>query len=292
MIAVTGVTGKLGRQVIMKLLSFYPAEKIVGLARNPQDAGDLIELGVQIKQADYDKPETVLAALSGIEKLLLISAVIPSERLRQHQAVIDAARQAGVRLIAYTSQLRADTSALSLAKSHRETESYIKQSGIAYTILRNGWYIENHTDNLNKALQHGVILGSSGEGRFSSASREDYAEAAAVVLSEDGHSGKVYELAGSNAYSMPELADELSELCGKKIDYLNLSYYDLKQVLLSVHIPEMIADVVIEADKLSQEGELYSDSNDLSILIGRKTVSVHQAIINEMSKIQAHLTEV
>ncbi|WP_267371391.1 MULTISPECIES: SDR family oxidoreductase [unclassified Pantoea] len=216
MIAVTGANGKLGKQVIMKLLSFYPAEKIVGLARNPQDAGDLIKLGVQIKQADYDKPETVSVALFGIKKLLLISAVIPSERFRQHKSVIDAARQAGVSLIAYTSQLRADTSSFSLAKSHRETESYIKKSGMAYTILRNGWYIENHTDNLNKAVQHGVLLGSSGKGRFSSASREEYAEAAAVVLSQDGHIGKVYELAGSDAYTMSELADQVSELIGKK----------------------------------------------------------------------------
>lgn len=286
MIAVTGANGKLGKQVIMKLLSFYPAEKIVGLARNPQDAGDLIKLGVQIKQADYDKPETVSAALFGIKKLLLISAVIPSERFRQHKSVIDAARQAGVSLIAYTSQLRADTSAFSLAKSHRETESYIKQSGMVYTILRNGWYIENHTENLNKALQHGVLLGSSGKGRFSSATRGDYAEAAAVVLTQTGHSGKVYELAGSDSYSMPELASQLSELSGKKIDYLNLSYYDLKQVLLSVNIPEMIADVVIEADKLSQEGELFSDSNDLSILLGRKTLSIQQVIINEIKQRQ------
>lgn len=286
MIAVTGANGKLGKQVIMKLLSFYPAEKIVGLARNPQDAGDLIKLGVQIKQADYDKPETVSAALFGIKKLLLISAVIPSERFRQHKSVIDAARQAGVSLIAYTSQLRADTSAFSLAKSHRETESYIKQSGMVYTILRNGWYIENHTENLNKALQHGVLLGSSGKGRFSSATRGDYAEAAAVVLTQAGHSGKVYELAGSDSYSMPELASQLSELSGKKIDYLNLSYYDLKQVLLSVNIPEMIADVVIEADKLSQEGELFSDSNDLSILLGRKTLSIQQVIINGIKQRQ------
>jgi len=286
MIAVTGANGKLGKQVIMNLLSFYPAEKIVGLARNPQDAGDLIKLGVQIKQADYDKPETVSAALFGIKKLLLISAVIPSERFRQHKSVIDAARQAGVSLIAYTSQLRADTSAFSLAKSHRETESYIKQSGMVYTILRNGWYIENHTENLNKALQHGVLLGSSGKGRFSSATRGDYAEAAAVVLTQAGHSGKVYELAGSDSYSMPELASQLSELSGKKIDYLNLSYYDLKQVLLSVNIPEMIADVVIEADKLSQEGELFSDSNDLSILLGRKTLSIQQVIINEIKQRQ------
>jgi len=284
MIAVTGANGKLGKQVIMKLLSFYPAEKIVGLARNPQDAGDLIKLGIQIKQADYDKPETVSAALFGIKKLLLISAVIPSERFRQHKSVIDAARQAGVSLIAYTSQLRADTSAFSLAKSHRETESYIKQSGMVYTILRNGWYIENHTENLNKALQHGVLLGSSGKGRFSSATRGDYAEAAAVILTQAGHSGKVYELVGSDAYTMSELASQLSELSGKKIDYLNLSYYDLKQVLLSVNIPEMIADVVIEADKLSQLDELYSDSNDLSILLGRKTLSIQQVIINEIKQ--------
>ncbi|MDI6539634.1 SDR family oxidoreductase [Pantoea ananatis] len=284
MIAVTGATGNLGKQVIMKLLNFYPVEKIVGLARNPQDAVELMKLGIKIKQADYDKPETLSAALLGIEKLLLISAVIPAERFRQHQTVIDSARLAGVNLIAYTSQLRADTSALSLAKSHRETENYIKQSGMAYTILRNGWYIENHTENLYKAVQHGVLLGSSGKGRFSSASRRDYAEAAALVLSQDGHSGKIYELAGSYSYSMPELADKLSELSGKRIDYLNLSYYDLKQVLLSVNIPEMIADVVIEADKLSQKGELFSDSNDLSNLIGRKTLPVHQAIINGMQK--------
>lgn len=237
-----------------------------------------------MREADYDKPETLLAALSGVEKLLLISAVVPSERLRQHQAVIDAAQQAGVTLMAYTSQLRADTSRLSLAKSHRETESYIKQSGMAYTILRNGWYIENHTENLYKALQHGVLLGSSGKGRFSAASREDYAEAAAVVLSQEGHVGKIYELAGDESYCMADLAHKLSELSGKKIDYLNLSSYDLKQVLLSVNIPEMIADVVIEADKQSQEGELFSDCKDLSALIGRKTLPVHQAVVNGMQK--------
>lgn len=154
--------------------------------RDPQKSVDLRDLGVEVRNADYDRPETLLDAFTGIEKLLLISAVVPGERFRQHKAVIDAAKQAGVELVGYTSVLRADTSTMLLAAEHKRTEDYLKETGLTFVFLRNGWYLENHTGGLAATLVHGSIMGCSGHGRFASASRSDYAEAAITVLTERG----------------------------------------------------------------------------------------------------------
>jgi NAD(P)H dehydrogenase (quinone) len=278
MIGITGANGKLGQLVINDLLKIIPATQIVAAVRNPENAGNLRALGVDVREADYDRPDTLIEAFKGVEKLLLISAVLPGERFRQHRAVIDAARQAGVKLIAYTSLLRADTSELILAAEHAQTEEYLRSSGMDFVLLRNGWYLENHTEALASALSHAAIKGSAGQGRFASASRADYASAAVTVLTQPGHAGKTYELAGDQAYSMQELAQEVSKQACREIVYDDLPPSDYEAMLLGFGLPKMIVDVVIDADVKSSKGELNIVSGDLSRLLGRNTTPLSKAV--------------
>lgn len=207
MIVVTGASGQLGRLVIQSLLRRQvPASQIVAAVRTPAKAADLAALGVQVREADYTRPDTLDAALAGAEKVLLISSNEVGQRAPQHQNVIDAARRAGVKLLAYTSLLRADTSPLGLAAEHVATEAALKASGVPHVLLRNGWYTENYLASVAPALQHGAFIGSAGEGRIASAARADYAEAAAAVLTLPDQAGQVHELAGDTAYTLAELA--------------------------------------------------------------------------------------
>jgi NAD(P)H dehydrogenase (quinone) len=278
MIAITGANGNLGQLVIKGLLEGTPATQIVAGVRNPEKADDLRALGVHVREADYDRPETLIEAFEGVDKVLLISAVQPGERLRQHKAVIDAARQRGVKLVAYTSILRAGTSKLILAGEHRETEDYLKRSGLDFVLLRNGWYLENSTGGLAQALTHGAIIGSAGQGRIAAASRADYAGAAITVLTQPGHNNKTYELAGDRAFTMSEFAEEVSKQAGRQIVYNNLPSADYEAALLGLGLPQMIVDVVVDADVKSSSGELDSSSRDLSALLRRDTTSLSEAI--------------
>jgi NAD(P)H dehydrogenase (quinone) len=278
MIAITGANGNLGQVAVRGLLKHLPANQVIAAVRDPLKVPELRALGVQVRRADYDDPETLAEAFAGVESVLLISAVVPGQRLRQHASVIDAAKHAGVKLIAYTSMLRADTSSLKLAAEHKATEAYLTASGMDFVLLRNGWYLENHTGALAPALAQGMIIGSAGGGRFASASREDYAEAAVAVLTQPGHVNKIYELAGDHAFSMSEFADEVSRLAGRPVVYKNLPATDYKTTLLGLGLPEMIVDVVVDADVKSAKGELDSSSRDLSRLLGRKTTHFSDAI--------------
>ena len=204
-IGVTGSTGHLGRLVVDQLKGRGHGDEVLAFARSPETASDL---GVRARKMDYDQPETLTSALSGVGTLLLISADEMGQRERQHGNVIDAAKRAGVGRIIYTSLLRADTSTLSLAREHAATEAMLKASGIPHTILRNGWYTENYAGAVKGALARGVLVGSAGDGRISSAARADFAEAAAVVLTTEGHLGKTYELAGDESYTLSDLAAE------------------------------------------------------------------------------------
>lgn len=219
-IAITGATGQLGRITVDKLKSKVPSANLVALVRSPAKAADL---GIAAREADYSKPATLPAALAGVDILMMISGSEIGQRLEQHRNVISAAKQAGVKRIVYTSLLHADTSPLNLADEHIQTERMLKESGIAYTILRNGWYTENYTGSVKAAIAGGAFIGSAGEGKISSATRADYAEAAATVLTNRGHDGKTYELAGDQAYTLAELAAELSRQTGKPIPYKNLT---------------------------------------------------------------------
>lgn len=271
MIVITGASGQLGRLVIQSLLTKVPASRIVAAVRNPQKASDLAALGVQIRRADYTDSASLDAAFQGAEKVLLISSSEVGQRLAQHRNAIDAARRAGVSLLAYTSLLHADTSPLGLAGEHVATEAWLAQSGVPFVLLRNGWYTENYLASIPPALQHGAFIGSAGEGRIASAARADYAEAAAVVLTTPGQSSKVYELAGDEAYTLAEFSAELSRQSGKAIPYVDLPENDYKAALIGAGLPESIAGLLADSDSGAAKGGLFDATRQLGTLIGRPT---------------------
>jgi NAD(P)H dehydrogenase (quinone) len=278
MIVVTGATGQLGRLVIAALLKKTAASNIVAAVRNVEKAKDIVALGVQVRHADYSQSATWDAALKGADKVLLISSNEIGQRAKQHRTVIDAAKKTGVKLLAYTSVLRADSSVLGLAAEHNETEAMIRSSGIPFVLLRNGWYTENYMGSVPSALAHGSVYGCAGDGRISSASRADYAEAAAVALTSDNQSGKVYELAGDSAFTLTELAAEISRQSGKTIGYVNLPETEYRNVLIKVGLPEVLADLLADSDTGVSKGALFDEGHQLSQLIGRPTVSMTMSV--------------
>lgn len=279
MIAVTGSTGHFGRIVIENLLERGVAPgQIIAVARNAEKAAGLAARGVQVRQADYNQPEALVAALQGVEKLLFVSGSEAGQRIPQHQNVVDAARQAGVRLIAYTSIANADTSGLQLAVEHKATEQMIRQSGIPFVFLRNNWYLENYTGNLASTVEHGVLLGSADKGRLSAATRTDLATAAAAVIAGEGHEGKVYELGGDVAFTLPELAEVISRESGRPVEYRNLPEDAYAEALTGFGLPEGFARVLADSDRGIARGELFTDSGDLSRLLGRPTTTPAEAV--------------
>ncbi|BBI99938.1 NAD(P)-dependent oxidoreductase [Ferrigenium kumadai] len=278
MIVVTGATGQLGHLAIKALLKKVPAADIVAAVRNVDKAADLAALGVQVRQADYSQPASWDAALQGADKVLLISSSEIGQRAKQHQAVIDAAKRAGVKLLAYTSVLHADTSPLGLAAEHKETEAALRASGVPFVLLRHGWYTENYTMGIPGALAHGAVYGCAGDGRISSATRADYAEADVAVLTADNQAGKIYELAGDTAYTLSELAAEISRQSGKCIGYVNLPEAEYKNVLIKAGLPEPVAALLSDSDTGVSKGGLFDDSYQLSKLIGRPTMPLATAV--------------
>lgn len=278
MIVVTGATGQLGHLVIAALLKKVPATQIVAAVRNVEKAKDLAALGVQVRHADYDQPASWDVALKGADKVLLISSSEIGQRARQHKAVIDAAKRAGVKLLAYTSVLHADTSVLGLAGEHKETEAYIRASGVPAVLLRHGWYTENYTMGVPTALKLGAVYGCAGEGRISSATRADYAEADVAALTAENQAGKVYELAGDTAYTLTELAAEISRQSGKAIGYVNLPEAEYKKALLGAGLPEPLAALLADSDTGVSKGALFDDGKQLSKLIGRATTPLAAAV--------------
>ena len=280
-IGITGVTGQLGRLVLDSLKKKGPAADLVALARSPERAAGL---GVAVRAFDYDKPETLGPALAGVDTLLLISGPVPGVRVAQHRQVIEAAKQAGVKRIVYTSALHADTSPLDIAPDHRATEADLKASGMPFTILRHGWYTENYTGSIPGALAGGAFLGSAGDARISSATRADYAEADAVVLIGGEHEGKTYELAGDEAWTLSDLAAEISRQTGKNIPYQDLPAAEYAKTLTSFGLPEGLAQAIAGWDVAAAQGALFDDSRQLSRLIGRPTNPLSAAVADALKQ--------
>ncbi|ELY2622758.1 SDR family oxidoreductase [Cronobacter malonaticus] len=278
MIAITGATGQLGQRVIDTLLNTVAAQEIVAIVRNPAKAAALSARGVQVRAADYNDAAALTAALAGVEKLLLISSSEVGQRATQHRNVIDAAKTAGVKLIAYTSLLHADRSPLGLADEHVATEKMLADAGVPYVLLRNGWYTENYLASVPPALEHGVFIGSAGDGKIASASRQDYAEAAAKVLTLDNQAERVYELAGDHAWTLRDLTALLSKETGKTVAYQNLSEADFAAALTGAGLPEGFAKLLADSDIGASKGGLFDDSRQLSVLIGRPTTSLEASL--------------
>lgn len=282
MIAITGATGQLGRLVVEKLKDKVPASDIVALARSTAKAADM---GVEAREADYDRPETLSSALSGVDTLLLISSSEVGKRAAQHRNIIEAAKKGGVKRIVYTSLLHADTSPLDLAAEHLATEAELKASGIPFTILRNGWYTENYTSSIPGALGGGAFLGSAGEGRVSSATRADFAEAAVAVLTAEGHEGKTYELAGDEAWTLSDLAAEISRQTGREIPYKNLPEEEYAAALAGFGVPEGFARMIAGWDVGVSRGALFDDGRQLSKLTGRSTTTLSAAVADALNQV-------
>lgn len=274
MIAITGASGQLGRLVIEALLKKLPATEIVAAVRNPDRAADLAARGVHVRHADYDQPATLEVAFRGVDNLLLISSSEVGSRLPQHRAVINAASRAGVKLIAYTSLLHADMSPLGLAAEHKATEALLKDSGLPFVLLRNGWYSENYLASVPTALQYGALIGSAGDGRIASAARADYAAAAAAVLTAENQAGRVYELAGDESYSLAELAAEVARQAEQPVVYQNLPEAEFKAALVGAGLPDAFAGLLADSDAGAAQGALFDDSHQLSQLLGRPTTPI------------------
>ncbi len=277
MILVTASTGKLGHHVIKHLLHRVPASQIVAGVRNRQKAKEFSDKGIELRELDYSKPSTIAEALNGVDKVLLISGN-EGERVAGHKAVIEAAKKANVKLLVYTSVLNADAGKTLIHADHQATEALIRASGLPCVFLRNGWYTENYTENLGPALEHGALVGATKDAKFSPAPREEYAEAAAIVLTAEGHANKTYELAGDTAITTSELAAEVARASGKPVVYSDLPQADYAAFLQKVGLAAPHAALLADADTGLARGELASTSKDLSTLLGRPTTPVGKTV--------------
>ncbi|MGW4042394.1 SDR family oxidoreductase [Streptomyces sp. NPDC004721] len=276
-IVVTGATGHLGRHVVEQLLEKVPADQVTAVVRTPEKAAGLAERGVRIAVADYNAPETFDGLFSAGDKVLLISGnEFDKGRVRQHRVVIDAARAAGVALLAYTSA--PGTLKAALADDHHGTEEALLASGVPYVLLRNGWYHENYTEQLAPVLEHGAVVHAAGEGRISSAPRAEYAAAAVAVLTGEGHENKTYELGGDEAWSLAEYAAELSRQTGRRITSNPVTVEEYAGILTGAGLPGPLAAILAGVDASIEKGELVITSGDLSRLIGHSTSPVSEAI--------------
>jgi NAD(P)H dehydrogenase (quinone) len=270
-IAITGSTGQLGRLAIaaLKRRGVTP----VALARDPSKGADL---GVEVRAFDYGTPDA--AALKGVKTLVLISSSSLEDRVGDHKRAVEAARAAGVEHLVYTSILKGDASPMALAADHKATEAAIRASGLPFTFLRNGWYTENYTGALGGAIAAGAMIGSAGEGRVSGAARADYAEAIAAVVTSTGHEGQAYDLAGDQAFTLAEMAAEVSRQTGKTIPYNSLPEDSYAGILQSFGLPEGFARVLADSDVQASKGALLDTSGTLSRLIGRPTTPMAEVV--------------
>ncbi|WP_329175808.1 SDR family oxidoreductase [Streptomyces decoyicus] len=286
-IVVTGATGALGRLVIEELLKRTAPDEIVAVARDRAKAAGLAARGIGVEVADYSRPETLQGVFASGDRVLFISGNEAGRRLTQHRAVIDAAREAGVALLAYTSVLGGPSATFSIAEEHVATEQALLASGVPYCLLRNGWYHENYTGALATTLRTGAVVGSAGEGRVATAARRDYAEAAAVVLTSSGHENTVYELSGDTAWTMAEYAAEVSRQTGRQIPYRDLPQERYVALMVEAGVPALGAQMVADADAGIARGELAATPGELSGLLGRPTTPLAEAITEALKELSA-----
>jgi NAD(P)H dehydrogenase (quinone) len=278
LIAVTAASGQLGRLVVELLLQRYPADRLAVAVRRPDAADEFASRGLRARVADYEDPAALGAALEGAERVLLISSSEIGKRATQHRNVIAAARQAGVKFLAYTSVLHADVSPLGLAEEHRQTEAALRESGIPSAILRNGWYTENYAASIPPALAHGVFLGSAGQGHIASAARADYAAAAAAVLTADAPGSQVYELAGDTSYTLTEFAAEIARHSGQPVVYKDMPQQEFEAALRGAGLPPPVAALLADSDAAAAGGALDDRSGTLGRLIGRPTTPMTETV--------------
>ncbi len=277
-IVITGSTGKLGRLAIDALLERgVSASEIIATHRSETAPPELQALGVRLRRADFGDAESLDRAFAGADTVLLVSTTDVSARVANHRRAIAAAARSGVTKVVYTSMINAGSAQNLLARTHLATENDLRDSGLSFVILRNGWYLENYTEQLPVIARHGVLLGAAGDGQVSAASRRDYAAAAATVVAGDGHLGATYELAGES-FTLAELATAIADEIGSEVVYQNLSQADYAEALAGAGLPADLAGVIADADAGLARGELFSPSTDLATLIGRPPTTTADAV--------------
>ncbi|MEU8709629.1 SDR family oxidoreductase [Streptomyces sp. NPDC048565] len=284
-IVVTGATGALGRLVVEQLLDTVPADQVVAVVRDKDKAAPLAARGVELRIADYDRPETLSDAFRAGDRVLLVSGSEVGKRIPQHTAVIDAAKAAGVAQLAYTGVLGGPDADFLLADEHKATEQLILDSGLPHTFLRNGWYTENYTANLAPVLEHGAVVANAGDGRISSATRADYAAAAVAVLTGDGHLGAAYELSGDVAWSLSEYAAVIAAATGKEIVHKNVPAAAHQEILVGAGLPEAFAAILVDVDEAIARGRLAGTSGDLARLTGRPTTPLADTVAEAVAAV-------
>ena len=277
---ITGASGHLGRLIVDQLLAAgTPPEQIVATGRDVGKLAGLARNGVTVRRADFADPDTLEEAFAGAEAMVLVSTTTVGERFDNARNAIDAAARAGVSRIVYTSIVNASTAQMKLADEHRRTEEYLRASGSTFVILRNGWYLENYTDQLPVIARYHALPGSARDGLVSAAGRRDYAAAAVAVLTQDGHLGATYELGGT-PFTLTELAATISDVLGIHVAYQDMPVADYTAALTAAGLPPEMAAAVADADAGLARGELFTAGDDLVKLIGRPATTAHEAVQN------------
>ncbi|WP_047150992.1 SDR family oxidoreductase [Aneurinibacillus tyrosinisolvens] len=275
---VTGATGKLGSKVVETLLKTVPANQLAVSVRNPEKAEGLRARGVEVRQGDFDRTETLDTAFAGIDRLLIISADGDNEtRIRQHTNAVAAAERAGVKFIAYTSIANAKESKNFLAPTHQATEEAILKTGIPYSFLRNNWYLDNEISSIQGVLAGAPWVTSAGNGKVGWALQQDYAEAAAAVLSGRGHENTIYELSGK-LLTQEELASALGTVLGKEVPVQQIDDATYADIMKGAGVPDFLIPMLVDIQKGIREGTLEIESNDFEKLLGRPGTPITEAL--------------
>ncbi|CAN7596172.1 SDR family oxidoreductase [Peribacillus frigoritolerans] len=277
-ILVTGATGKLGTKVVETLLKTVPANQLAVSVRSPEKAEELRTRGVDVRQGDFDRPETLDTAFAGIDRLLIISADGDNEtRIRQHSNAVVAAERAGVKFIAYTSLANAKESKNFLAPTHQATEESILKTGIPYSFLRNNWYLENEISSIQGVQAGAPWVTSAGNGKVGWALQQDYAEAAASVLSGNGHENTIYELSGK-LLTQEELASAVGNVLGKEVPVQQVDDATYADIMKNVGLPDFLIPMLVDIQKGVREGTLEVESNDFEKLLGRSATPISEGL--------------
>lgn len=275
---VTGATGQLGKLVLDQLLASGVApSRIIATSRDTAKLADYIARGVQARVADFDDPASLDQAFAGADRILIISTDAldqPGKRLKQHLAAVAAAKKAGAKHIVYTSMPSPETSVIPFAPDHLGTENAIKATGIPYTILRNGWYMENLFMALPHALETGQWYSSSGEGRLAHIARADAAKAAAAALASSTGESQTYTLTGGELRSTDEIAALVAKATGKPLNVVHISDEALAGGLKSAGLPDFLIPIVVSFDANTRGGHIDMVTSDVTALTGATPVTL------------------
>ncbi|ANU20594.1 NAD(P)-dependent oxidoreductase [Planococcus plakortidis] len=283
-ILVTGATGKLGSKVVASLLKQVPASDLAVSVRNPEKAEELRAQGVDVRHGDFDAPKTLDQAFQGIDRLLIISTDGDNEtRIRQHENAVLAAERAGVQFIAYTSLANATESQNLMAPPHVATEAAIIKTGIPYAFLRNNWYLENELGSIQAAEAGAPWVTSAGEGKVGWALQQDYADAAAAVLTGNGHENKTYELSGP-LLTQEQLASALGDVLNKQIPVQHVSDEEYAEVMKGAGVPDFAIPIVVGIQESIRNGSLEVANSDFEQVLGRSLTPINDALAQLVSK--------